>query len=220
MDGDDETKDEDPVVREIDVVLADWGDPTDDAPRPGLALLQYPIRARERGPEPFDAARIKVRHELLEVDVPATKSGPHVDERAPERMRFDKRTLAATTVAPETNYAVGALRGGILRIAPLATTYQMRPSFAYVDAADEADHVKVVLKDVKVKDCRVNGPRVELVVKDTIHASILKAQLESGTIRASNVKGGALFLKSARGNKQNMISFYRAVLSADSATFD
>ena len=54
-------------------------------------------------------------------------------------MRFDKRTLAATTVAPETNYAVGALRGGILRIAPLATTYQMRPSFAYVDAADEAD---------------------------------------------------------------------------------
>ena len=115
MDGDDETKEEDPVVREIEVHLADWGDPTDDAPRPGLALLQYPIRARERGPEPFDAARIKVRHELLEVDVPATKSGPHVDERAPERMRFDKRTLAATTVAPETNYAVGALRGGILR---------------------------------------------------------------------------------------------------------
>ena len=114
MDGDDETKEEDPVVREIDVVLADWGDPTDDAPRPGLALLQYPIRARERGPEPFDAARIKVRHELLEVDVPATKDGPHVDERAPERMRFDKRTLAATTVAPETNYAVGALRDGIL----------------------------------------------------------------------------------------------------------
>ena len=139
MDEDDETKEEDPVVREIEVHLADWGDPTDDAPRPGLALLQYPIRARERGPEPFDAARIKVRHELLEVDVPATKSGPHVDERAPERMRFDKRTLAATTVAPETNYAVGALRDGILRIAPLATTYQMRPSFAYVDAADEAD---------------------------------------------------------------------------------
>ena len=139
MDEDDEAKEEDPVVREIEVHLADWGDPTDDAPRPGLALLQYPIRARERGPEPFDAARIKVRHELLEVDVPATKDGPHVDERAPERMRFDKRTLAATTVAPETNYAVGALRGGILRIAPLATTYQMRPSFAYVDAADEAD---------------------------------------------------------------------------------
>jgi hypothetical protein len=68
------------------------------------------------------------------------------------------------------------------------------------DAADEADHVKVVLKDVRIKDCRVNGPRVELVVKDTIHESILKAQLESGTIRASNVKGGALFLKSARGN--------------------
>ena len=126
MDGDDETKEEDPVVREIEVHLADWGDPTDDAPRPGLALLQYPIRARERGPEPFDAARIKVRHELLEVDVPATKDGPHVDERAPERMRFDKRTLAATTVAPETNYAVGALRGGILRVAPLSTTYQMR----------------------------------------------------------------------------------------------
>ena len=31
------------------------------------------------------------------------------------------------------------------------------------DASDEADHVKVVLKDVKIKDCRVNGPRVELV---------------------------------------------------------
>ena len=53
------------------------------------------------------------------------------------RMRFAKRTLAATTVAPETNYAVGALRGGILRIAPLATTYQMRPPCAYADAADE-----------------------------------------------------------------------------------
>ena len=68
------------------------------------------------------------------------------------------------------------------------------------DASDEADHVKVVLKDVKIKDCRVNGPRVELVVKNTIHESILKAQLESGTIRASHVQGGALFLKSARGN--------------------
>ena len=68
------------------------------------------------------------------------------------------------------------------------------------DASDEADHVKVVLKDVSIRDCRVNGPRVELVVKDTIHESILKAQLESGTIRASNVQGGALFLKSARGN--------------------
>ena len=68
------------------------------------------------------------------------------------------------------------------------------------DASDEADHVKVVLKDVSIRDCRVNGPRVELVVKDTIHASILKAQLESGTIRASRVQGGALFLKSARGN--------------------
>ena len=68
------------------------------------------------------------------------------------------------------------------------------------DASDEADHVKVVLKDVSIRDCRVNGPRVELVVKDTIHDSILKAQLESGTIRASHVQGGALFLKSARGN--------------------
>ena len=68
------------------------------------------------------------------------------------------------------------------------------------DASDEADHVKVVLKDVSIRDCRVNGPRVELVVKDTIHESILKAQLESGTIRASHVQGGALFLKSARGN--------------------
>ena len=68
------------------------------------------------------------------------------------------------------------------------------------DASDEADHVKVVLKDVSIRDCRVNGPRVELVVKNTIHESILKAQLESGTIRVSNVQGGALFLKSARGN--------------------
>ena len=68
------------------------------------------------------------------------------------------------------------------------------------DASDEADHVKVVLKDVSIRDCRVNGPRVELVVKNTLHDRILKAQLESGTIRASHVQGGALFLKSARGN--------------------
>lgn len=136
---DEDKKDDDPVVREIDVVLADWGDPTDDAGRPGLALLQYPVRARARGPEPFDVARIKPRNELLEVEVPATTSGPHFDDRAPERVKFDRRTLSATTVAPETNYAVGALRGGVLRVAPIAATYQMRPSFAYVDAADEAD---------------------------------------------------------------------------------
>ena len=52
MDEDDETKEEDPVVREIEVVLADWGDPTDDAPRPGLALLQYRIRGASAGPSP------------------------------------------------------------------------------------------------------------------------------------------------------------------------
>ena len=74
------------------------------------------------------------------MDVPATKSGPHVDERAPERHEVRQAgTLAATTVAPERRTTPPALRGRHLRIAPLATTHQMRPSFAYVDAADEAD---------------------------------------------------------------------------------
>jgi len=138
-------RDEDKVVREIDVYITDGGDP-DDPDRPGLALLQYPVRARTRGPEPFKAARTKPKNKLLEVDVPAVQSGPHFDPLAPERTKLKARTLAGGAVVPATNYAVGTLQDGALYLAPLAATYQLRPSFAYVDAADEAEPPAAVEK--------------------------------------------------------------------------
>ena len=102
-------------MREIDVHPGGLGRPDGRraAARPGAAPVPDP-RARRAGPLPSTPRASRSRHELLEVDVPATKSGPHVDERAPERMRFDKRTLAATTVAARVvERAVGALRDGV-----------------------------------------------------------------------------------------------------------
>ena len=60
--------------------------------------------------------------------------------------------------------------------------------------------MKVVLKDVSIRDCRVNGPRVELVVKNTIHASDPQGAIGVRHDPGVGVQGGALFLKSARGN--------------------
>jgi len=56
-------------------------------------------------------------------------------------MQLYTRKLASSRVRPATNYAVGTLDGGALYLAPLRTTYQMRPSFAYVDADTDDAHV-------------------------------------------------------------------------------
>lgn len=99
--------------------------------RPGLVLLQYPVRGKARGEERFTAARVKPKNAMVELDAPATTSGRHHDPKAPDRMQRPTRTLASSLVLPETNYAVGTLRDGALYLAPLDRTFQMRPSFAY-----------------------------------------------------------------------------------------
>lgn len=119
---------EDKVVRELDVYL--HATPKD---RPGLVLLQYPVRNKERGEERFTGARLRPKNQMLELETPAVTSGSHHDAEAPERMQLDKRKLSSSLVRPATNYAVGTLKDGALHIAPLRTTFQMRPSFAYVD---------------------------------------------------------------------------------------
>ena len=129
-------EEEDVVVREVDVYLTDGASEPGGA---GLVLLQYPVRNIARGEERFAGARLRPRNEMLELDVATVTSGRHYDPEAPERMQLDKRKLTSSLVKPETNYAVGTLSGGALYLAPLSTTYQMRPSFAYVDADDSDD---------------------------------------------------------------------------------
>ena len=129
---------EDLVVRELDVYLAD-SKPANDGP--GLVLLQYPVRSKARGEEAFTVARLRPKNQMLELGVPAVDAGPHYDAEAPDRMQLYTRKLASSRVRPATNYAVGTLDGGALYLAPLRTTYQMRPSFAYVDADTDDAHV-------------------------------------------------------------------------------
>mmetsp|Transcript_27745 Transcript_27745/g.83178 ORF Transcript_27745/g.83178 Transcript_27745/m.83178 type:complete len:207 (-) Transcript_27745:47-667(-) len=132
----DEDESDDEVVREIPVYLSG---PSEAADRARLCLLQYPVRAKQRGEEAFCAARVKPENKVLELDAPADKGGAHFDERAPDRVKLDVRTTKSSIVAPATNYAIGTLKKGALYLAPLDETYQMRPSFAHIDAVDPED---------------------------------------------------------------------------------
>lgn len=76
---------------------------------------------------------------MLELETPLVESGPHYDTLAPEEMRLDKRKLTSGLVAPATNYAVGAIKGGALHLVPLKTTLQMRPDLSHVDGEDDAE---------------------------------------------------------------------------------
>ncbi|KAE9000370.1 hypothetical protein PR003_g17418 [Phytophthora rubi] len=121
--------DDDPVVREIPVHLA-------DELRNSLYLVQFPLRPTYRPmPQPPRRARVKPSNQLLQLDFPVDQRSEHFDQDAEEYLKQKHLRLQSASVPALSNYAVGVFRQGQLHLTPLSAVMQMRPSLAHIDDA-------------------------------------------------------------------------------------
>jgi DNA-directed RNA polymerase-3 subunit RPC5 len=123
-------EEDDPVVKELDVFLA-------QELAPSLHLLQYPLRPPWR---PYDvskmaAAKIKPNQRKLQMEYKVDTLSPHHD--VDSSIKLAATSLLSTSVSVSTNVGIALLRGDNLYITPVnGGIYQMRPSFAHLDAED------------------------------------------------------------------------------------
>ena len=108
-----------------------------------LCVLQYPLRPAERpyDIQHVDAVRYKPKSGKLEIDLPRDKgeaANPrNVDPEAAPNLRTDRRVLTSTETPVREGYCAAAMRDGALHLTPVDAAFQMRPSLAHLDAADD-----------------------------------------------------------------------------------
>lgn len=125
--------DDDEIVREIDVFLC-------PETFKQLFLLQYPLQYELVAPT--IAARIKPRHNCLEIDHPL----PNGIERD-GKFDMTHRTYQSQPIPIQTHLCIGKMkidekRNSSLHLVPLTHITQMRPSFKHVDDAYEDPRVR------------------------------------------------------------------------------
>lgn len=104
--------------------------------------MQYPLRPCDR---PYDIAsvnsvRYKPRSGKLEIELPNTGEAANprnVDSEATPNLRVDTRVLVSTESPVHVGYCVAQMRDGALHLTPVDAAFQMRPSLAHLDAADD-----------------------------------------------------------------------------------
>ena len=125
--------DDDEIVRTIDVFVC-------PELAPALHLLQFPLHpvaaATSQSQSAYhtpSAARLRPRHNKLELDYPLPQSAAAGQRQLPDTMCLSRRTFASNAVAPVTHMALGKLNrdGTRLDVVPLLQRrlLQMRPSF-------------------------------------------------------------------------------------------
>ncbi|ETI38106.1 hypothetical protein F441_15937 [Phytophthora nicotianae CJ01A1] len=142
--------DDDPVVREIPVHLA-------DELRQNLYMVQFPLRPTYRPmPEPPRRARIKPNNQLMQLDFPVDQRSEHFDQDAEDYLKQKHLRLQSSSVPALSNYVVGVFRQGQLHLTPLSAVMQMRPSLSHIDdAANEEE------EDMEVEE-KVEPPPAEM----------------------------------------------------------
>ncbi|KAJ9703409.1 hypothetical protein PVL29_004973 [Vitis rotundifolia] len=127
-------RDEDPVVREIDVFFTP--PPTDDNTK--IYVLQYPLRPYWRPyelGERCDEVRVKPASAEVEVDLSIDVDSKNYDPDAPNAQRMKKQTLSTSWKPPQTTgYVVGVLMGNKLHLNPIHAVVQLRPSMEYLSS--------------------------------------------------------------------------------------
>eukprot|EP01111_Echinosteliopsis_oligospora_P015749 TRINITY_DN6320_c0_g1_i1.p2 TRINITY_DN6320_c0_g1~~TRINITY_DN6320_c0_g1_i1.p2 ORF type:complete len:280 (-),score=87.76 TRINITY_DN6320_c0_g1_i1:987-1826(-) len=134
---------EDEVEREIDVYLS-------QTLAENLCLFQYPLRQPWR-PYPLERLqeiKIKPLHQRMEMSFELDKEGENFDS---DNSNAPPSLLLSSSVIPhKTNYAIGVFRGDELHLTPLTTIYQFRPTFPYIDKAEEER--KKLIKEEEAPD--------------------------------------------------------------------
>lgn len=118
--------DDDPVEREVNVFLAkdlasklyvsfplarDCGY-LETLTIPHSYVLQYPLRPSYRPLETPSAARLKPKHQIVELEFDVDVEDEHYDDDVEPPKRITKHKLESKRVSPLTQYAVGLMRNG------------------------------------------------------------------------------------------------------------
>ncbi|KAM8889669.1 DNA-directed RNA polymerase III subunit RPC5 [Synchiropus picturatus] len=143
-------EDDDPIIEEIDVYLA-------KSLAEKLYLLQYPVRPSTMTYDNVNhlAARIKPKQQRVELEIAMNTSSPNYCRSKGEQIALnvdgstyeesntysakmmDKQSFSSIQATTNTSrYAAAVFRKGELHITPLTGILQMRPSFSYLDKAD------------------------------------------------------------------------------------
>ncbi|XP_037547085.1 DNA-directed RNA polymerase III subunit RPC5 [Nematolebias whitei] len=141
---------DDPIIEEIDVYLA-------KSLADKLYLLQYPVRPACMTYDDVNhlSAKIKPKQQRLELEMAISTASPNYCRSKGEQIALnvdgmsydetntysskmmDKQTFSSIQATTDTSkYAAALFRKGELHITPLTGILQMRPSFSYLDKAD------------------------------------------------------------------------------------
>ncbi|XP_061562533.1 DNA-directed RNA polymerase III subunit RPC5 isoform X1 [Phycodurus eques] len=142
--------DDDPIIEEIDVYLA-------KSLAEKLYLLQYPVRPSTMTYDDVNllAAKIKPKQQRVELQMAMDTKSPNYCRSKGEQIALnvdgtgyeesntysvkmmDNQTFSSIQATTNTSrYAAAIFRKGELHVTPLTGILQMRPSFAYLDKAD------------------------------------------------------------------------------------
>ncbi|XP_047465817.1 DNA-directed RNA polymerase III subunit RPC5 [Mugil cephalus] len=142
--------DDDPIIEEIDVYLA-------KSLADKLYLFQYPVRPATMTYDDVNhlAAKIKPKQQRVELEIAIDTMSPNYCRSKGEQTALnvdgtgydetntystklmDKQTFSSIQATTNTSrYAAAVFRKGELHVTPLTGILQMRPSFSYLDKAD------------------------------------------------------------------------------------
>ncbi|XP_051273359.1 DNA-directed RNA polymerase III subunit RPC5 [Dicentrarchus labrax] len=142
--------DDDPIIEEIDVYLA-------KSLADKLYLFQYPVRPSTMTYDDVNhlAAKIKPKQQRVELEMAINTMSPNYCRSKGEQIALnvdgtaydetntysaklmDKQTFSSIQATTNTSrYAAAVFRKGELHVTPLTGILQMRPSFSYLDKAD------------------------------------------------------------------------------------
>eukprot|EP00128_Syssomonas_multiformis_P016718 Colp12_sorted_trinity150504_noHs@30953 len=147
--------DDDPVVHEVDIFVS-------QTLSKNLFVFQFPLRAPNA---PYDTgaaelkARIKPIQQKIELEIPLDTASENYDREKGEQFaaaadpegvapgaynekKLEKQILASRRVPETASYCVGVLTGDSLHLTPVHGVCQMRPSFYYLDEADNVKKMK------------------------------------------------------------------------------
>ncbi|XP_022084969.1 DNA-directed RNA polymerase III subunit RPC5-like [Acanthaster planci] len=151
-----DVEDDDPVVDEVDVFLS-------RGLAENLYLFQYPVRPSGMPYDDFEhlSAKIKPKQNMVELELGLETQNSNYDKSRGEQIAInvdganpigsktfqsdvmDKQVLATSScVSATSRYAVGILKDGELHLTPLHGIIQLKPSFAYLDKADQKSKVE------------------------------------------------------------------------------
>ncbi|RLN94615.1 hypothetical protein BBJ28_00013429 [Nothophytophthora sp. Chile5] len=111
-------------------------------------MVQFPLRPTYRPmPTPPRRARIKPNNQMLQLDFAVDQRSEHYDRDAEEYLQQKHLLLQSSNVPALTNYAVGVFRQGQLHLTPVSAVMQMRPSLAHIDDAVDEDEEDMEMEE-------------------------------------------------------------------------